>query len=44
MLDTISGLNQYAASLAAQGKTENLLVLRELLIDMCWIWECLQTA
>ena len=39
MLDTISGLNQYAASLAAQGKTESLPVLRELLIDMCWIWE-----
>ncbi len=39
MLDTISGLNQHAASLATQGKTKNLPVLRGLLIDMCWIWE-----
>lgn len=39
MLNTISGLNQYAASLAAQGKTASLPGLRELMIDMCWIWE-----
>lgn len=39
MLSTISGLTSYAASLAAKGQDDTVGTLRELLIDMCWIWE-----
>lgn len=39
MLSAISGLTCYAASLAAKGQDDTVGVLRELLIDMGWIWE-----
>ena len=39
MLSAISGLTSYAASLSAKGQDDTVGVLRELLIDMCWIWE-----
>ena len=39
MQDTISGMTKYAAFLSAQGKGKTLSALRELMIDMCWIWE-----
>ena len=39
MLSAISGLTSYAASLAAKGRDDTVGILRELLIDMCWIWE-----
>ena len=39
MLRTISGLTSYAASLSARGQDDTVGVLRELLIDMAWIWE-----
>ena len=39
MLNTISGLTSYAASLAAKGQDDTVGTLRELLIDMGVIWE-----
>ena len=39
MLSAISGLTSYAASLASKGQDDTVGILRELLIDMCWIWE-----
>ena len=39
MLSAISGLTSYAASLSAKGQDDTVGILRELLIDMCWIWE-----
>ena len=39
MLSAISGLTSYAASLAAKGQDDTVGILRELLIDMGWIWE-----
>ena len=39
MLSAISGLTSYAASLSAKGQDDTVGILRELLIDMGWIWE-----
>ena len=39
MLSAISGLTSYAAALAAKGQDDTVGTLRELVIDMGWIWE-----